>query len=61
MNERRVISLPLSPDDTWATIEAPWPLTTAQWEQMLHLLTTMRPALVAEPPAQPAEHAGDGP
>lgn len=59
---QRSVALPLSVTE-WATLQAPFPLTEAAWNQMIAVLTAMKPALVAlpEPPqpfvAAPAEPA----
>jgi hypothetical protein len=52
--------LPLSADaDQWAYLKLPGPLTEAQWEQMIHLLRVMKPALVVKP-ADQAAASGEG-
>jgi hypothetical protein len=48
---QRVVSLPLSVTE-WATLQAPFPLTEIKWNQMIAVLTAMKPALVA-PREQP--------
>jgi hypothetical protein len=51
MREPRTIPIPLSIDE-WATLQAAFPLTEAQWTQMLAVLQAMKPALVAAPEAE---------
>lgn len=43
---QRAVTLPLSGSE-WATLHAPFPLTDAGWEQMIAVLTAMKPALIA--------------
>jgi len=44
-NRRRPIHLPL-PGTDWATLEAPFPLTSEVWEHMMRVLEAMKPALI---------------
>lgn len=43
---QRSVALPLSPTE-WATLQAAFPITEVLWNQMLSVLTAMKPALVA--------------
>jgi hypothetical protein len=43
---QRAIAIPLS-QTQWASLQAPFPLTEALWNQMLAVLNAMKPALVA--------------
>lgn len=45
---RRSVSIPYSADE-WATIEAPFPVTGAQWDAMMTMLAAMKPGLTREP------------
>lgn len=52
----RAIQLPVSIDE-WAVLQADFPLTEAKWNQMLAVLTAMKPALVApERRESPRQH-----
>lgn len=51
LSAHRAITLPLSLD-TWIRLEGRFPVTDAEWAQLLATLDAMRPALV-----QPAEDA----
>lgn len=42
----RSVQVPLSAT-TWATVQAPFPITEAAWNQMLAVLNAMKPGLVA--------------
>jgi len=44
--DKRIVSIPCSPTE-WVDLDAPWPLTPAEWNQLLVLLKAMRPGLVA--------------
>lgn len=46
-NPPRTIPLPLSPEN-WAALMIVAPVTSAEWDQLILLLVTMRPALVAD-------------
>ena len=48
----RTIQLPLSISE-WATLEAGFPLSETKWNQMLAVLTAMKPALVQADAQQP--------
>jgi hypothetical protein len=48
----RGVSLPLSAT-TWVTIEAPFPLSVDEWDQMMHLLNAMKPGLTEPAPNPP--------
>lgn len=52
--ERMIIQLPLAAY-RWAAIQAPWPLTEDEWQQMIIVLGQMKAGLVAEP--EPAREA----
>ncbi len=41
----RMVSIPCSLTE-WADIDAPWPLTPAEWSQLMALLEAMKPGLV---------------
>lgn len=43
---QRAVQLPLSASD-WVTVQAAFPLSEGQWEQMLRVLEAMKPGLVA--------------
>lgn len=51
----RSFMLPLSISGEFATLQVPFPLTEAAWDQMLAMLTAMRPALVAPAAVPPGE------
>jgi hypothetical protein len=60
MSDRRTIPLPLSTeDDCWATLTAAWPISEDAWARMLHILDTMKPALVTSA-ARPESGERDG-
>lgn len=49
----------------WATLTINWPLTEAEWGQMIRVLEAMRPGLVAQAEASeetrhPATEAAEG-
>ncbi len=44
--DRSVVQIPYSHDE-WATLQAGFPLTEAQWDAMIAMLTAMKPGLVA--------------
>ena len=54
------VHLPLF-ENKWAILQAPFPLTDADWKQMEGILTAMKPALVqkAPPSSDPANVASD--
>ena len=43
----RSVTIPL-PGTSWATLQAPFPLSTATWEQMLTMLDALKPGLTSE-------------
>jgi len=47
LRELRVLTIPLCGNE-WAAIRVPFPMTEAQWDQMLALLTLMKKGIVAE-------------
>lgn len=53
----RTIQIPLSLTD-WASLEAAFPLSEENWQQMIAVLNAMKPALVRVPP--PPRPAGQG-
>lgn len=53
----KTVQLPLSIAE-WATLQAAFPLSETAWNQMMAVLTAMKPALVA--PADPPEQAAGG-
>ncbi len=59
----REIPIPLTVDE-WALLKAPFPMIEAQWNQMLAVLTAMKPALVTPPqtlpPHAPLTHDDSG-
>lgn len=44
---QKSVSLPLS-TNTWATLSAPFPLSSEAWERMIKVLDAMKPALIQE-------------
>ncbi len=48
----RAIQIPLS-GTSWATLNAAFPMTATAWQQMMDMLTAMKPGLVAEPGPAP--------
>ena len=43
----RSVTIPL-PGTSWATLQAPFPLSTATWRQMLKMLDALKPGLTSE-------------
>jgi hypothetical protein len=52
------IMLPVAPG-VFATLGAPFPLTSGEWEQMVKVLEAMKPALVYDEP-EPEQASEDG-
>lgn len=44
--ETRTVQVPYSPSE-WALVQAPFPMTEAAWNQMIAVLTAMKPGLVS--------------
>ena len=65
MRERRTISIPLTGTE-WAYLQAAWPISYEDWEQMVHVLEVMKPGLVpleslpTDVPEGPALRRDDG-
>ena len=48
----RTIQLPYA-HNRWALLQADFPMSPSEWEQMLAVLDAMKPALIAEPADEP--------
>ena len=55
---RRSLPIPLAPG-LWASLEARFPLSAAEWERMLALLDAMKSGLVAPASAEAVGATGD--
>ena len=45
----RSVTIPL-PGTSWATLQAPFPLSTTVWEQMMNMLNALKPGLTSNEP-----------
>jgi hypothetical protein len=55
----RLVLIPLSVTE-WATLQAPFPLSEAAWNQMMAVLNAMKPALVASAEQAPSSASQQG-
>ena len=48
----RAVTIPL-PGTSWATLQAPFPMSTTTWDQMMNMLNALKPGLTSDEPEPP--------